>query len=192
MFELGHIPMPDGYGEALLPVADCKAHLRVLDDSEDELIAILRDAAIEYVERHCGVKLGPQTGLTWKADCLPSTPSAHVDLAVRPVTGITSIAWQDGDGAAVAGVLADFRFSEGGMLRPVVGGSWPSNIGGEVVVTFDAGYAADEAPRSLLSAVKLMLGHLYMNREAVIVGTISGEAPLGVAALCAPFRRVLI
>lgn len=191
-FELGHVPMPVGYGDGILSLEACKAHLRVVDDSEDDLIAALRDAAIEYVERYCGVKLGPQTGLTWRAESLPSASSAHVDLALRPVTALTSIAWQDSEGGAVEGNTADFRFSESGMLRPAIGTSWPSGVAGEVVVTFDAGYAASEAPNTLLSAVKLMLGHLYINREAVIVGTIMGEAPLGVAALCAAHRPVMI
>ena len=37
-----------------------------------------------------------------------------------------------------------------------------------------------------------MLGHLYMNREAVIVGTVSGEVPFGVTQLCSSFRPVVI
>lgn len=191
-FELGHVPMPDGYGEAILPLDACKAHLRVTSTSEDDLIAALRDVSIEFVERFVGVKLGPMTGLTWRAESLPSCVGDSISLAVRPVTAITAIAWQDGDGAAVTGDVADYRVSEGGEMKPVVGGSWPSGIGGAVTVTFDAGYAAGEAPPSLLQAVRLMLGHLWMNREAVIVGTISGEAPFGVVALCAPFRKALL
>lgn len=192
LFELGHIPMPEGYGDDILSVEVCKAHLRVEHDSEDDLIEALRDAAIEYVERYCGVKLGAQTGLTWRAERLPSATSAHVDLALQPVTQITAIEWEDGTGAAVAGDVADYRVSSRGLLRPAVGKSWPSGVAGEVVVTFDAGYAADEAPPSLLQAVRLMLGHLYMNREAVVTTGMAGEVPLGVAALCGPFRPVVI
>lgn len=191
-FELGHVAMPDGYGDGILSLDACKAHLRVEDDAEDALIAALRDAAIEYVERYCGVKLGAVTGLTWRAEGLPSATSAHVELALRPVTAITGIAWQDGDGADVEGTLSDFRVSESGMLRPAIGKSWPSGVAGEVVVTFTAGYAAGEAPNSLLQAVRLMLGHLYINREAVVTTGMAGEVPLGVAAYCSPFRQVMI
>ena len=189
MFELGHVPMPEGYGDRILPLEDCKAHLRVMNDSEDALIAVLRDAAIEYVERYCGVKLGPVTGMTWRAEAFPST---GISLAVRPVKAVTSIAWQDGSAEAVVGDVADFRVSESGELLPVVGGSWPPGVGGEIVVTFDAGYAEGAAPPSLLHAVRLMLGHLWLNREAVVAGPVSGEVPLGVSALCSPFRRVMI
>lgn len=191
-FELGHVPMPAGYGDGILPVPECKAHLRVQHASEDDLIAALRDAGIEFVERFCGVKLGPAAGQMWMAESLPSSAGKSVSLALRPVTAITAIAWQDGDGNPVTGDVAEFRVSASGELRPKVGGSWPTGIGGEVIVTFDAGYPAGETPPALLQAVRLMLGHLYVNREAVIAGSFSGEAPLGVTALCGPFRPVLI
>ena len=191
-FELGHVPMPEGYGDDILPLDDCKAHLRVTHDSEDTLIAALRDAAIEFVERYCGVKLGPMAGLTWRAESLPRCVSQSISLAVRPITQVTAVEWLDGDGAEVVGDVADYRVGDSGEMRPVVGGSWPSGVGGAVVVTFDAGYAAGEVPPSLLSAVKLMLGHLYMNREAATAGVAVGEVPLGVTSLCMPFRRVMI
>lgn len=191
-FELGHVPMPEGYGDGILSLDACKAHLRVTHDAEDDLIAALRDAAIEFVERYCGVKLGPVTGLTWKAQGFPSSSFKSVALAVRPLSAITAITWQDSAGVETDGVVEDFRVSESGELLPVIGGQWPSGLGGEVVVTFDAGYPDGEAPPALLTAVKLMLGHLYSNREAVVTSGVAGEVPLGVTALCAPFRPVLI
>lgn len=193
-FELAHAPLPDGYGAAILSLEACKAHLSIAaEETEfDALIEALRDAAIEYVERYCGVKLGPVDGMTWRAESLPCSAQDWVDLAARPVTGLTSVTWLDSTGAEVAGDVADFRFSEKGVLRPAVGAQWPSGIGGEVVITFSAGFAEGEAPPALLSAVRLMLGHLFAHREAVLAGAVAGEAPLGVAALCAPFRPVVI
>lgn len=188
-FELGHVPMADGYGEGILPLDACKEHLRVTHDEEDALIEALRDASIEYVEKLCELKLGPVEGMTWRAERFPH---GDLDLAVRPIGEITSVAWLDGSGSAVTGEVADFRVSERGVLRPAIGGFWPLSVGGDVVVTFNAGYAEGEAPRSLISAVKLMLGHLYMNREAVVTTGTSGEVPLGVTALCSPFRPLVI
>lgn len=193
-FELGHTPMPAGYGAAILSLEACKAHLSIAaEETEfDALIEALRDAAIEYVERYCGVKLGPVTGMTWRAESLPCSARDWLDLAARPVTGLTSVTWLDGSGAEVTGDLAAFRVSDKGVLRPAVGGQWPSGIGGGVTITFSAGFAAGEAPPSLLSAVRLMLGHLFAHREAVLAGAVAGEAPLGVSALCASYRPVVI
>ncbi|MBB3034050.1 head-tail connector protein [Alteriqipengyuania lutimaris] len=192
LFELGHVPMPSGYGDAILSLDACKAHLRVSHDAEDDLIRALRDAAIEYVELYCGVKLGPVTGLTWRAQALPSFASASIDLAVRPVTAVTAMEWLGDEGSEVSADPGAFRFSEAGELRPIVGGQWPSDVGCDVVVTFDAGYAEGEAPPALLSAVRLMLGHLYMNREAVVTTGAGGVVPFGVSHLCTPFRPVMI
>ncbi|MBX7496767.1 head-tail connector protein [Qipengyuania sp. 6B39] len=186
-FELGHVPMPDGYGEAILSLDDCKAHLRVTNGSEDALISALRDAAIEFVERWCGVKLGPVTGLTWSAE---SFPADQLDLAVRPVTDVTGITYLDGDGAEVTEDVADYRFTASGLLRPGIGKSWPTGVGGAVEVTFDAGFASP--PSALVQAVRMMLAHLFMNREAVVSTGMAGEAPLGVTSLCSSFRQVSI
>lgn len=191
-FELGHVPMPEGYGDAILSLGACKLHLRVTSDRENELISALRDAAIEFVERYCGVKLGPVAGMIWRAEGFPSDSNRSVSLAIRPVTSVTAVTWQDGIGDTVDGIVSDFRISSDGELLPTVGASWPSGIGGAVAVTFDAGYAAGEVPSMLLSAVKLMLGHLFKNREAVVATGLTGEVPFGVTALCAPFRPVLI
>lgn len=192
MFELAHVPFPDGYGEALVSLDACKAHLRVTHDAENDLIRALRDAAIEYVERYCSVKLGPVTGMVWTSERLPVSAGERISLGAWPVSDVTAISWRDGDGTVVEGEVADYRVSAKGELRPVVGGAWPSGVAGDVSVTFDAGFAADGAPSSLLAAVRLMLGHLYMNREAVVATGASGEVPLGVTALCAPFRPVTI
>ena len=132
--------MPAGYGDAILSIEACKQHLRVLHDIEDDLIAALRDASIEYVERYCGVKLGPVEGLTWRAQSVPSSASQSVELAMRPITAITGIGWQDGNGVPIDGNAADYRATEHGALRPGIGKAWPSGVGGEVVVTFNAGY----------------------------------------------------
>lgn len=194
IFELGHVPMADGYGEALLPLAECKEHVAIEPDETefDGLIELFRDAAIEYVERACSVKLAPVTGLTWSAQGLPSATCETVTLGVWPVTEITAVAWLDSDGGDVTGDPADYRVTAKGTVRPAIGGQWPSGVGGDVVMTFSAGFAAGAAPRSLLQAAKMFMAHLFANREAVITGTISGEIPLGVTALLVPFRPVVI
>ena len=58
-------------------------------------------------------------------------------------------------------------------------------------VRFRAGYTdAALVPPTLIAAAKLVLGHLYLNREQAVTGTIATELPAGVAALCAPYRRI--
>lgn len=190
IFELLYAPFPDGYGEAILKLEACKEHLRVDGDDEDDLIAALRDASIEFVERYCAVKLFSTEGMEWRAAGFPG--SRTLALSVSPVTAITAVEWQNADGDAVVGEPAGYRITARGDVLPAIGTAWPSCVGGEVAITFTAGYPEGAAPPSLLAAVRLFLGHLYKNRDAVTDRGTEGEVPFGVRQICAPFRRVVI
>ena len=166
-------------GETILPLAEAKTHLRVTHDSEDSLIASLRNAACEYVERVSGVALA-EADYLWEGNSF-SRASA---LPVRPVTAIGSIAYTDGDGASAT---YDTARLVNGSVFPAFGESWPTAYG-YVAVTFTAG---GTAPDDLLAAVKLMLGHLWTNREAVSADSMT-EVPLGVDALIQTYRQVMV
>ncbi len=194
MFELQHVPMPEGYGEALLPLAECKDWLSV-DQGEtefDDLVAVLRDAAIEFIERFCELNLTSTTGQKWYGEAFPVS-GRSLSLGMSGVTEIEAVSWLDTSGASVDGTVSDFRLlGARGDVVPAIGKAWPSDVGGGIQITFTAGYAEGAAPKSLLTAAKRFMAYLFMQREAVIIGTIAGEAPLGVTALCAPFRRIHI
>lgn len=192
IFELLRAPFPAGYGEAILSLEECKAHLRVDDDDEDDLIAVFRDAAIDFVERHCAVKLKSTTGIMWVADHFPRESRAVLPLSMGPVTEITNVTWLDRSGAAASVLPSTLRITPRGDVLPAIGGTWPSNVGGDVSIEFTAGYADGTSPPGLLSAVRLFLGHLYKNREAVTDRGTEAEVPMGVMTLCAQHRRVLI
>lgn len=192
IFELLHAPFPDGYGEAILSLDACKGHLRVDGDDEDELIKALRDASIDFIERYCGVKLMETAGIVWTAARFPAGCAGALTLSMSPVRAITGVTWLSQSGQPVTGVPADFRITPRGDVLPVIGGQWPAAVGGDVAIEFTAGYDAGQAPPSLLSAVRLFLGHLYKNREAVVDRGDAGEVPFGVRQICSPFRRVVI
>lgn len=192
IFELLHAPYPEGYGEAILTLQACKEHLRVDGEDDDSLIEALRDASIEFVERYCSVRLRATPGLEWRAAGFPISASVALPLSISPVISIESVTWRDAGGAMVPGVLEDYRITARGDVFPAIGRQWPAGVGGDVSVTFTAGYADGAAPHSLVAAVRLFLGHLYKNREAVTDRGTEAEVPFGVRQLCAPFRRVLI
>lgn len=192
MIELLHSPYPAGYGEALLPLEQCKAHLGVIHTEDDDLIEVLRDAAIEVVERYCSVRLRESEGLVLSAEGFPRGGAAQLVLGVRPVKEITAVSWSDRSGGSVAGSVSSFRIVAHGDLAPAIGGRWPSDVIGGVQITFTAGYPAGEAPRALLHAAKMFMAHLWAHREAVIDSGSAGEVPMGVEMLCGPYRRIMI
>lgn len=175
-----------------------KAHLQVDFDDDDDLIAALVLSAQDHVEQLTSRVLTPRE-MELSLAGFPLTSSGRgtndaIEIPRVPVTGVTAIAYTDSDGETVSLVEADWRWSEteAGLVMPAFATSWPTSYDerGSVRVTFQAGYEEGLAPASLEAAVKLMLGHLYANREGVNVGSTVSEMPLGVMALCAPYRRV--
>lgn len=190
IYELAPFAKPEGYGEGIVSVADAKAHLSI--DAEvdefDALIAALRDAAVDMVERYCGVRLAPCTDLVWKAESLP----ARLSLGVRPVTAVTEFAYLDSTNTEQSFDVSKLRIAALGELRPVPGETWPAGVAAGVTITFDAGFDDGTRPAALVHAVKMFLAHLFLNREAVVTGTIAADIPLGFQALCAAYRPVVL
>jgi uncharacterized phiE125 gp8 family phage protein len=170
-------------GDTILPLADAKEHLRVRSTDEESLIGSLRDAAVGHVERVSGVALASSDWL-WTLRSFP----AWVDLPMGPVTALGTVSYSDGNGDLQT--YADARLV-GERVFPAVNGTFPTAYD-FASIAFTAGLAsADEAPE-LLAAAKLMLTHLYEQRAAVVVGSISSELPLGVSALIDTYRKVLV
>lgn len=190
IYELAPFAKPDGYGEGIVSVADAKAHLSIDAgvDEFDALIAALRDAAVDMVERYCGVRLSPCEDMVWKAEALP----ARLSLGVRPVTAVTEFTYLDSTGAEQSFAAANVRIAAGGELRPVPGQTWPAGIAAGIEITFNAGFDDSTRPAPLVHAVKMFLAHLFLNREAVVTGAIATDIPLGFQALCSPFRPVVL
>lgn len=169
-------------GDAILTLEDAKLHLRVDSDDEDMLIMALRDAAIAHVEKASGVILA-RAEYRWSGRSF----AAVAELPVRPVRSIVAVRHRASDGAEIE---YDGAQMVDGVLTPALGEMWP-NANGFVAVTFEAGLASADLAPDLIAAAKLMLGHLYRNREAVQTGAIN-ELPLGVAALIDPHRKVMV
>ena len=174
-FELTPATMPEGYGDAVLPLAQAKAHLRVLHDEEDDLIAAMRDAAVQMIELYCGVYMRPVTGLVWRGEAY----LGRARIGVGPVRAISAVSV-----GGAAQVVEDYPVLAGDVTAAK---GWPS---GMVEIIFSAGY--DVPPPLLVAAARMMLGHLYAHREAVMVGVVSSEVPLGVRSLCNPFRSAKV
>jgi len=175
-------------GESVLSLTDAKAHLRVLDDDSDDMVAALRDAAFDVVEQFTEKALASRE-FKWRGRL-----SQVMNMGIGPVTAISAITYLDENGASQTLVAGDtLRIALGDQVEFKTGIDVPAMAEGDGVaeITFIAGYTLGQPlPMSLLSAAKLMLGHLFMNREAVTMGTGIVEMPMGVRQLCGPYRPV--
>lgn len=159
-----------------------KQHLEYEDTDRDDLIGQYIAAAAGWVEDHTGKLLERRTVAQRFPSCAPS-----VRLNVGPDAVVDALTYLDGDLAEQTVPPADY-IVVGDRLFPV--SAFPyARHGIEAAVT--AGYTGDVPPQ-LVSAQLLLIGHWFANRETVVTGTIATSLPLGVEALCAPFRSALV
>lgn len=184
--------MPAGYGEGLLPLAACKAHLGFIDADVTEfdgLIAALRDAAVDAVERYTNLFLAPRVGVVAKFSCFGGT--MRLGRGPDATVIVTAVAYPGSDGVLIEMAEGSWRVLAGGKLSPAIGAVWPVSYG-DVTVTFDAGFADSACPPGLLTAAKMFLAHLYANREAVVSSGVTAELPLGFRMLCDQHRMPVL
>lgn len=175
-----------------ISLTEAKLYLKVDDSTEDDLIDILRQSARESVEQRTQRSLITQTR-TMKMDWFPSGDT--ILLPNGPVQEVTSVQYYDDDNDLVTLDANDYYVDkDSDIARIVVIDSWPSTYDrpNAVVIEYDTGYgdAGGDVPAPLRKAVLFMLGHLYENRQAVIVsGSPTGviEMPLGVEYLVTPY-----
>lgn len=175
-----------------ITLVEAKSHLRVDHTDEDDIIDILRQVAREMVEKHTNRSLITQTRVI-KLDCFPWGDTLR--LTDGPVSSLTSIYYDDdADANTLLASSLYWTDFDSNIPRVRVKSSWPSTYDkpNAVRITYVAGYGADGAsvPQPLKQAMFLILGHLYENRQQVIVsGSPTGalEIPFGANALMSPY-----
>jgi uncharacterized phiE125 gp8 family phage protein len=124
-------------------------------------------------------------------------PLGAIKLPVQPVTSVSYVQYVDTAGSTqtfTEGTSPDVAkydvFTDGprSTIVPKYNQVWPDTRDHPNVVTvrFVAGYTA--FPADLKQALRLLVGHQYENREAVIIGfTVIEELPLAVQSFLSPF-----
>lgn len=163
-----------------------KQHCRIEIDDDDDLIDAYQLAAITLVEQHTGVRVLRQTVRVLFDKFDRSQPML---LPVAPIDSIVEVEYADPDGAAQTVPTTDYTISLAGLVgrvSPLT--EWPSTriqldaVRVECVV----GWLTAAIPSGIKLAVMLLVGHWYINREAV--GTVGDEVALAFGALLQPYR----
>lgn len=153
-------------------LTEAKLHCKVDDDDENDLVRGIVSAARGRAERFTGRTFVTAT-YTEKGDAFPDGP-IHIRPTWVPLASVTSVAYIDTDG--VSQTLATSKYdtdflTEPGRIALVPSESWPSTESGRidvVTVVYTAGYgAATAVPPEIKQAIKLIVGHWYLNRESV-------------------------
>ena len=159
----------------MITVEEAKAHCRIEHDAEDGLVSSLIAAAFRQIENRTGQAFEKADGAEMVLDELPSG-TGGIELKWTPVRAEQTLS---------AGDLS----LDGRGVYPVLypAAEWPASKSqrASVKVTADIGHA--ELPADVRAAALLIVGHLYENREAVVIGTIATDLPMGVELLLAPY-----
>lgn len=171
-------------------ITEAKLHLRVDHSDEDTLITNLIKVAREMAEDATWRALFTQT---WELR-LDDWPTLPLKLPKAPLQSIASIKYVNESGveATVANTVYEAdTYSEPGRLCFKKDQQWPSVTlygQGGVRIQFVCGWASTAAiPYKIKAGMLLAIGHLYENREQVIItsGLTPVELPMGVQALWA-------
>lgn len=169
-----------------LSTAEAKAHLVVEHTNDDTLIASYIQAARIMCEQHQWRSYITQTREEW----LNAFPVGPIYLPYGPVQSITSIKYIDIDGTEQTYSSDNYTLDTvNDMVYLDYNLAWPSTqcIQNAVKVRYVAGYGAtgSAVPETIRSAMRLLIGHWYLNREGVLTGITATQLPMGVEALLA-------
>jgi len=190
----GHPQLATAPSAQPISTAQAKAHLRVDFADDDTYIDDLIAVATASLENETNRKFITQT---WDLyiDRMPSTLS--VWLPFGKLQSIWSVKYTDSADAqtTIATSVYDVvTWEDPGRIVLGFNQQWPTATlrpAGGFVVRFVCGYgdAGTDVPAPLLQAMKLTIGHLYENRESVIVGqgVTVAELPRAVKALAFPY-----
>lgn len=185
-----------------LSVDEVKLHLRIDGTDEDDWIEPQITAARQAAENFCNRYIAEQ-GVEMRVPAWPCSVGYDQLPGSYPAREVV-VKYIDSDGAEqtldpALYVVQDF--SAPSRLRHAYGQSWPpARYEPEAIrITYTAGYSVPgmspegpyPLPAAIRSAMLLMIGNWYENREAVVVGSSVAELPLGVQSLLWPYRMSL-
>jgi uncharacterized phiE125 gp8 family phage protein len=177
--------------DTVFSLEGAKAHLRVLHDHEDALITGYLRAAVARVEQYTGLGLHAREGVVWRVPVRSLLYWQGVMFPLSPVKACT-VKLPGGRELLAGEFSVGFTPTQANVL--LVHGSAMAGLSYDdtLEVSYDiAGLDEDEANADLLTAVYLILGDLYAQREAASVGTIIAINP-AVESLLAPHRVSLV
>ena len=168
-----------------------KGHIRVEleEHADDDLIRVQVKAATLAAETFTMRQF-----MTATYELLLDKFPTVIDVPRPPLRTVNSIKYIDTDGNKQTLDTSVYTVDTVSMVGRIVLAyeqSWPQTRVQiqAVTVNYDAGYGTRaDIPPDIIAAIKLYLGHLYENREDVVVGVAVNKLPKASESLLYPYR----
>ena len=193
-FDKSTLQLSAGPTDEPISLDEAKDHLRVLHNEEDSYIHGLIVVARQYAENATRRALLTQTWIQYyDATMFPVAPRAFF-LKKPPLQSITSIKYIDTDGVeqtVTSTVYEVDTTSEPARVYLAYDEEWPSDVRSQrksIWLTTVTGYGAPEdVPTPIIQAMKILIAHLYENREPVVFNQVPHDVPITIDALLEPY-----
>lgn len=177
-----------------IALSEAKLFLKVDTSDDDALIGTIISSAREYVENFTGYQLLSAT-YTQYLDKFPNKNTA-IELLMNPVSAVTHVKYYDSNNTLQTWNTSNYDTDLKGKPARITlanDATFPTvyDRTNAVEIKFVAGYASTSAtgfPKQLLNAMYLIIGHLYENRQDVIVGSIVTEMRKGADSILRQYR----
>lgn len=179
----------------LVTTADAKAALRISHDDENALIASLVATAEAHLDGWEGLLRRALVTQAWRVAVLDADHFGRLFAPLSPVQSLEAIQYYPPDSETLTtATLANYRLIKApdwAYAEPRLSFSWPSTDDrpDALQAVFRIGYGDTPAavPQTIVHAAKLLIGHLYENREETTALKLA-QLPLGVQALIYPHK----
>lgn len=153
-----------------ITTAEAKAHLRVTDTSEDDLIDSYVVAAREWVEDYTGFILVQREVTDAFAAWGDYLTLRYQPITVGDPTPELTVNYTDIEGATAeygSRVIYDQRYPW--TIHPPYGDEFPTlGDNGTVTVTYTAGYSGPgDVPEKFKQAIRILIGGMHVNRGSI-------------------------
>jgi len=174
-----------------ITLAQAKAHVNLGLEAhpDDAMLTGFIVAARQYAEEFTG-RIYTDEERVWFADAF----AARMSFPAAPVGAVVSVRYYDSEGELQTLGTGQYRL----YAHPVYPELLVTMEGlpevqpgpGAVIVTYTGAHGVgNPVPELAIAAMKLTIGHLYANREDVVVGASVADLPTGARGLLWPFRR---
>lgn len=183
-------------GVDLIEVVDARRQCKIDHTDDDELLKGLVASVTAALEAPAGILRICLHKQTWQESWSAFPDTCRIRLSLEPLMSVTAVEYIAPGATTWTTFPADnwaaYSDALGGWVELAEGAYWPdvATRPEAVRVTYQAGHAPARIPQAVVQAARLMVGHFYENREAVVVGVPAQDLPLGVRYLLSPFLRI--